>query len=795
MNIVTRERPGKTMDGADGRRLLVLAVLLMVVAVVGSSLIGGPLGSTRTGSVPTSTGISSTSVAFGIPIGLFSPFDYAVIPPGTPVFLNLSAGGFTSVQTSLDGGPFQPLAPPYVFDTNTWTYGMRTLRVQALSGTAVVGTNSFVFFADPSSAWPPDTMTADVVLIGFDVDTAQFASQLLRTFFAPTQLTSDPSSQYTFEMKFSFRVSATNASYTQAFLSYIRSKARFEPNLHARLNLAALIDQRDNGTRRDIFDPLMGWQIRTEAAEEYLAQNPPLPAPTNPGFTYYVMNLTALDNPTNGTQHWFVRPTPDPDTGVDENWWRLEWDNPLNTPMGFPMNAFGGSDRKVFLDPTAYQWYLDWSYVWWQGGNGPAPFGQEYQDVPAAQRASYLAGLINDLNAGLATELPIAPPQEPTIEIRTFVLSGSTNYTLNNLRWVYNETLFGDYLRSFLPYKTIEINTTFASIDAYPSLKATVDANTSYSGGWGFIDGVNVWTYLVGNRSLYAAQRPNVIQILTIALLYDNRSMVVTGREFTGLGGDGVTAIFMNTGRLYYPNGTREKGLTSIIAHEAGHNFGYGHQFGPNYRADFIDGNMGYFRVELVYGTFYEDALYRVYDREKLLHILQLLEPRWPVDLQTEFIAFYLHYRRLDLLGAYADLRYLEQELTDGVLPTANAGGDRTVPVNEEVTLDASASTDNSRVVNYSWDFGDGTSLTVPSPYVTKMWTKDGVYTVTLTVTDVAGNRATARILVTVGNAIPIWVWIVTAAGAVVAAVPAAVLVRRWRRRKAEQLPPTGPAS
>jgi len=723
---------------------------------------------------------SPSSTAWGIPIGLWEPFDYASIPAGTPILLDLSGGGFTSVRISLDQGPAQLLPAPYRVDTSDWGEGTRHLRVEVFQGTNVVGVNTFVFFIDPTATWPPDTMSVDVILIGFDVGPSDVAPSLLQSFLAPTLLTSDPTSQHTFSLKFNFRVSAADAAYSQAFQDAMRAEATFRADVQGRLNLTALIDQRDTGTKRDIFDPLLGWEIPARAAEQYVERNPPVAPWGTPGYTYYVMNLSGLDNPANGTDHWFVRPSPDPDTGVDEDWWRLEWDNALNTPMGYPMNAFGGPDHKVFLDPTAYQWYIDWAYVWWQGGNGSAPYGRPYEEIPPAERGAYLADQINDLNAGLAAELPMAPPQSPTIEVRTFVLSGSTNRTMEELRWAYNGSKLGDYLQEFLPFKTIVMNTTFASVDDYPALKVTIDRNTTYRSGWGYIDGANVWTYLIGNRSLYAVDRPGVFQILTMNVLYDNRSMVFNGREFTGIGGGGVTAIFMTTGRLYYGNGTRAKGLTTIVSHETGHSLGFGHQFGPDYRADFIDGNMGYFRNELTYGTFYEDALYRVYLRAKVFEVLRALESKWPIDLRPEFTGFYGHYRDLRFTEAYSDLQLIERSLSDTIPPTAQAGGDRSASRGEAVSLDASASLDNYRIVNYSWDFGDGTSVVTASPYAQKAWTSEGVFTVTLTVTDVAGNRDSAQFLVTVGPGPEILPWI--AIGVVVAAV--AIVALLWIRRK-----------
>lgn len=61
------------------------------------------------------------------------------------------------------------------------------------------------------------------------------------------------------------------------------------------------------------------------------------------------------------------------------------------------------------------------------------------------------------------------------------------------------------------------------------------------------------------------------------------------------------------------------------------------------------------------------------------------------------------------------------------------------------ITFDASSSYASSGIiVSYTWDFGDGTVLTVASPTVTHSYIIDGTYTVQLTVTDSNAARGTS---------------------------------------------------
>ncbi len=82
-------------------------------------------------------------------------------------------------------------------------------------------------------------------------------------------------------------------------------------------------------------------------------------------------------------------------------------------------------------------------------------------------------------------------------------------------------------------------------------------------------------------------------------------------------------------------------------------------------------------------------------------------------------------------------------------LPIANAGPDRVTNVNVVERFDASNSRDpDGRIVSYQWNFGDST--TGEGVIVTHAYSSIGIFTVTLTVTDNNGARATDTALVRV---------------------------------------------
>src|SRR5207249_4413559 len=84
----------------------------------------------------------------------------------------------------------------------------------------------------------------------------------------------------------------------------------------------------------------------------------------------------------------------------------------------------------------------------------------------------------------------------------------------------------------------------------------------------------------------------------------------------------------------------------------------------------------------------------------------------------------------------------LDKVKLDKVAPTANAGQSQTVSLGSPVALDGSASSDNTGIISYAWDFKDGT--TGMGTTVTHLYTDPGTYIVTLTVKDAAGNSDTA---------------------------------------------------
>ena len=71
--------------------------------------------------------------------------------------------------------------------------------------------------------------------------------------------------------------------------------------------------------------------------------------------------------------------------------------------------------------------------------------------------------------------------------------------------------------------------------------------------------------------------------------------------------------------------------------------------------------------------------------------------------------------------------------------PTVNAGGIYYASVGEEINFDATKTVDpEDDIVDFSWDFGEGTTKTGITP--THVYSEKGIYEITLAVTDSLGN-------------------------------------------------------
>ena len=111
----------------------------------------------------------------------------------------------------------------------------------------------------------------------------------------------------------------------------------------------------------------------------------------------------------------------------------------------------------------------------------------------------------------------------------------------------------------------------------------------------------------------------------------------------------------------------------------------------------------------------------------------------------------YLHYQinAVDHLNNAHSSPTADVAVNDNDSPSANAGVDRTVNINQTIALSGSASTDNIGVVNYTWTFDhNGSAITLYGPSPEFFFDISGNYTITLNITDAAGNWDTDTVVI-----------------------------------------------
>ncbi len=114
--------------------------------------------------------------------------------------------------------------------------------------------------------------------------------------------------------------------------------------------------------------------------------------------------------------------------------------------------------------------------------------------------------------------------------------------------------------------------------------------------------------------------------------------------------------------------------------------------------------------------------------------------------------------------------------------PTANAGDDQVRMGGELVVLNASGSWDDVGIVNWTWTFDyEGTPYTLWGEEVSFVFWTEGVYNITLNVTDAAGNWNTDEVQITISGIIPEFPTVLIP---IVGAVVLVLLVRMRTRRR-----------
>lgn len=141
--------------------------------------------------------------------------------------------------------------------------------------------------------------------------------------------------------------------------------------------------------------------------------------------------------------------------------------------------------------------------------------------------------------------------------------------------------------------------------------------------------------------------------------------------------------------------------------------------------------------------------------------IVELTEEMWGPTPQYTFVTpgvYNVSLVVVDTIGQTSspDTMQVTVRDIDVTPPIADAGVDQTKMGGEEVVLDGSGSWDDVGIVSWTWTFEyEGSPVELYGPVVSFTFWTEGVYIITLNVTDAAGNWDTDEVQITISGMIP----------------------------------------
>ncbi|MDH7564833.1 MAG: dockerin type I domain-containing protein [Candidatus Bathyarchaeota archaeon] len=465
-------------------------------------------------------------------------------------------------------------------------------------------------------------------------------------------------------MKYAFNISYAFADefYLASLRNFILQHSVTGVGITSAINETALRYQRETQTRMPIFLPQSGRAIDARAVEQWFEDNPYKNiCHSGSSYTFYVLNFTEFDSPDHTWEHWYNINRYDLDAKAVNNYWRLEWDSALNPDVKFPYPAYTSKYRHLFIDPSAFQWYLTWARIWWQEEDyltGPK-YAYYYQDLDSflasndAQTAEgkgalaqYLSGWIDDFAYNLIS--PVAWPMSGnTLLLQIFMLNDVSQwgYTNEKMKWILNSTLIEKAVEALAPFVKVNVTVKFENLSYHPEIGAILNSTLiEEKNQWRYYDGFTLFYALQEIRDQYFNMKAAEFTVNSYVFLLRNSSMTYGSMEFTGLGGLQQVLLLMSIDRYFRPDGiTPKTGLSMYMIHELGNNIAFPHTFSfMQYAGDFADDVMGYYSWCYSFCKMRTDMYQKTVVDMKLLELQKALRTDialdWPWPRKTRFV-------------------------------------------------------------------------------------------------------------------------------------------------------------
>ncbi|MHA2077716.1 MAG: hypothetical protein ACW99X_08970 [Candidatus Thorarchaeota archaeon] len=553
------------------------------------------------------------------------------------------------------------------------------LFVSPIGDDSVSSTDAETFTPSQGSLDIARNWSLNIVIVGYDH--TKIDEAILLTGMPTERVYSAESVDITYNID--YNIEYTDASYYNDLQQVMLDNSENGTDTGTWLNQTALMYQKSHlDEPQRIFYPRDGRMIDAYAVEDWLVANPYV-APPDLGYTLYLVNFSEFDTPD--LEHWYDYHPVDPDTGEEQDWFRLEWDNALNPNVTMDYQSFGGRHNIHVVDPSAHQWYLKWCKIWWSESIGTEYdfWTQDLEDkmatldmgVPADVDALnvYLNEIIWDPINQLFfpyQHQPASYVEKGTYKGLVICMDVASGVSTESLEWVIDAEMMKQDLEALYPFIDWTVDIEFLDIDQEPAwnslfwMHAYVDSGTTIADGGAMFD-----TIYDVMKPQYTVDDDN-INVFGVVFIKKQMEMHVYGRTYTGLGGGGQTVIWKSWERYYRPDGVTPKdGISSVQLHETMHAVGFHHTWQhEHYSSDFSWGPMGYFAFREGTATYDKNWVQGTYldQMEAILWDELMNRPQTEFDRpETELAEARAHiafntarelYDEMDWMGAYEAL-------------------------------------------------------------------------------------------------------------------------------------------